>query len=95
MLPQVLLVIGLVVGGYLVVRGMGRADFRFVLRILFVVAMAAAAVGFVFMALTGRLGALFALAPLLLPLAFRWRSLVARLRGLAGRAHSPARGRST
>lgn len=84
MLPQVLLVLCLVVGGYLVLRGMGRSDLRFVLRVVLVVAVGAAAVWFVVLALTGRLGPLFAFAPLLIPLAFRWRTLAARLRGLVG-----------
>jgi hypothetical protein len=84
MLPQVLLVLCLIVGGYLVLRGMGKTDLRFVLRVVLVVAVGAAAVWFVFLALTGRLGTLFALAPLLIPLAFRWRSLAARFRGLFG-----------
>lgn len=83
MLPQVLLVLGLVVGGYLVLRGLGKTDLRFVLRIVLVVAVGAAAVWFVALALTGRLGSIFAFAPLLIPLALRWRGLLARLRGLA------------
>jgi hypothetical protein len=84
MLPQVLLVLTLVVGGYLVLRGLGRTDFRFLLRVVVVVAIGAAVAWFVFLALTGRLGSLFAFAPLLLPFAFRWRSILARLRGLGG-----------